>query len=172
MQVLPLSHPLRLAEEAATVDQISHGRLIYGIGRSGVVRTYEDYGISYAESRERFAETLEVLKRPGPSRASRTRQVLLLRQRRADPEAVPDALSADAHGRGRRLRPSRRSAGGIGGLCRGAAGAVLATGGAYQGVSRGVARGGPSGRGQGVSCGCRPISPRRGSAPAPRPRKA
>ena len=63
VQVLPLSHPLRLAEEAATIDQISHGRLIYGIGRSGVVRTYEDYGISYAESRERFAETLEILKK-------------------------------------------------------------------------------------------------------------
>jgi len=63
VQVLPLSHPLRLAEEAATIDQISHGRLIYGIGRSGVVRTYEDYGISYAESRERFAETLEILQR-------------------------------------------------------------------------------------------------------------
>ena len=61
VQVLPLSHPLRLAEEAATIDQISRGRLIYGIGRSGVVRTYEDYGISYAESRERFAETLEIL---------------------------------------------------------------------------------------------------------------
>jgi alkanesulfonate monooxygenase SsuD/methylene tetrahydromethanopterin reductase-like flavin-dependent oxidoreductase (luciferase family) len=61
VQVLPLSHPLRLAEEAATIDQISRGRLIYGIGRSGVVRTYEDYGISYGESRERFAETLEIL---------------------------------------------------------------------------------------------------------------
>ena len=66
VQVLPLSHPLRLAEEAATIDQISHGRLIYGIGRSGVVRTYEDYGISYAESRERFAETLEILPRLDP----------------------------------------------------------------------------------------------------------
>ena len=62
VQVLPLSHPLRLAEEAATIDQISHGRLIYGIGRSGVVRTYEDYGIAYSESRERFAETLDILK--------------------------------------------------------------------------------------------------------------
>src|SRR6202049_421496 len=62
VQVLPLSHPLRLAEEAATIDQISHGRLIYGIGRSGVGRTYEDYGISYAESRERFAEALDIMR--------------------------------------------------------------------------------------------------------------
>ena len=62
VQVLPLSHPLRLAEEAATIDQVSRGRLIYGIGRSGVVRTYEDYGISYGESRERFAETLDILR--------------------------------------------------------------------------------------------------------------
>ncbi len=63
VQVLPLSHPIRLAEEAATVDQVSHGRLIYGIGRSGVVRTYEDYGIDYGESRERFAEALDIIRR-------------------------------------------------------------------------------------------------------------
>ncbi|HVC55254.1 MAG TPA: LLM class flavin-dependent oxidoreductase [Stellaceae bacterium] len=62
VQVLPLCHPLRLAEEVATVDQISHGRLIFGIGRSGFPRTYEAYGVPYGESRERFAETLEILK--------------------------------------------------------------------------------------------------------------
>src|SRR5579864_3385799 len=62
VQVLPLCHPLRLAEEAATVDQISHGRLIFGVGRSGFPRTYEAYGVPYAESRERFAETLDILK--------------------------------------------------------------------------------------------------------------
>jgi len=62
VQVLPLCHPLRLAEEAATVDQISDGRLIFGVGRSGFPQTYQAYGVPYAESRERFAETLEIVK--------------------------------------------------------------------------------------------------------------
>jgi alkanesulfonate monooxygenase SsuD/methylene tetrahydromethanopterin reductase-like flavin-dependent oxidoreductase (luciferase family) len=62
VQVLPLCHPLRLAEEVATVDQVSRGRLIFGVGRSGFPRTYEAYGVPYAESRERFAEILEILK--------------------------------------------------------------------------------------------------------------
>src|SRR5579872_5591729 len=62
VQVLPLCHPLRLAEEVATLDHISHGRLIFGVGRSGFPRTYEAYGVPYAESRERFAETLDILK--------------------------------------------------------------------------------------------------------------
>src|SRR5438552_1551 len=63
VQILPLCHPLQLAEEAATVDHISHGRLIFGVGRSGFARTYAHYGVPYAESRERFAETLEVIRR-------------------------------------------------------------------------------------------------------------
>jgi alkanesulfonate monooxygenase SsuD/methylene tetrahydromethanopterin reductase-like flavin-dependent oxidoreductase (luciferase family) len=61
VQVLPLCHPLRLAEEAATVDQLSHGRLIFGVGRSGVAATYEAYGVPYGESRERFAEVLDIV---------------------------------------------------------------------------------------------------------------
>src|SRR5437763_2650533 len=61
VQVLPLCHPLRIAEEAATVDQISDGRLIFGVGRSGLPRTYEAYGVPYAESRDRFAETLQII---------------------------------------------------------------------------------------------------------------
>jgi len=63
VQVLPLSHPLRLAEETATIDQISRGRLLLGAGRSGNPRAYAAYGVPYGESRERFFETLEILKR-------------------------------------------------------------------------------------------------------------
>ena len=62
VQVLPLCHPLRLAEEVATLDHISQGRLIFGVGRSGFPRTYEAYGVPYDESRERFAEVLEILR--------------------------------------------------------------------------------------------------------------
>lgn len=63
VQVLPLAHPLRLAEETATLDQISRGRLILGAGRSGNPASYAAYGVPYSESRARFYETLEVLKR-------------------------------------------------------------------------------------------------------------
>jgi alkanesulfonate monooxygenase SsuD/methylene tetrahydromethanopterin reductase-like flavin-dependent oxidoreductase (luciferase family) len=63
VQVLPLCHPLRLAEETATIDQISKGRLLFGVGRSGNPRSYTAYGVPYSESRERFLETLEIVKR-------------------------------------------------------------------------------------------------------------
>jgi alkanesulfonate monooxygenase SsuD/methylene tetrahydromethanopterin reductase-like flavin-dependent oxidoreductase (luciferase family) len=60
--VLPLCHPLRLAEEIATIDHLSDGRLIFGVGRSGFAHTYRTYGVDYGESRERFAETLAIVK--------------------------------------------------------------------------------------------------------------
>ena len=59
--VLPLQHPVRMAEEVATVDQISHGRVDFGVGRSGFARSYEGYDIPYGESRERFQECLEII---------------------------------------------------------------------------------------------------------------
>ena len=63
VQILPLGHPLRLAEETATIDQISNGRLIFGVGRSAFPRAYNAYGISYEESPQRFAESLEIIKK-------------------------------------------------------------------------------------------------------------
>src|SRR5499433_2599156 len=61
VSVLPLCHPIRIAEEAATVDQVSRGRLDFGVGRSGFARAYAGYGIPYNESRARFQESLEII---------------------------------------------------------------------------------------------------------------
>ena len=61
VNVLPLNHPIRMAEEVATVDQVRRGRFDFGGGRSGFARSYEGYGIPYGESRERFQECLDVI---------------------------------------------------------------------------------------------------------------
>ena len=61
VQVIPLINPLRLAEEAATVDHISKGRFNFGIGRSGLTRYYQGYNVPYSESRDRFFEALQVI---------------------------------------------------------------------------------------------------------------
>ena len=58
-----MGHPLRLAEETATIDQISGGRLIFGVGRSAFPRAYNAYGISYEESQDRFAESLDIIRK-------------------------------------------------------------------------------------------------------------
>jgi alkanesulfonate monooxygenase SsuD/methylene tetrahydromethanopterin reductase-like flavin-dependent oxidoreductase (luciferase family) len=61
VSVLPLAHPVRLAEEVATLDQVSGGRFDFGVGRSGFATSYAGYGVSYSESRERFQECLDIL---------------------------------------------------------------------------------------------------------------
>jgi alkanesulfonate monooxygenase SsuD/methylene tetrahydromethanopterin reductase-like flavin-dependent oxidoreductase (luciferase family) len=60
--LLPLGHPVRLAEEVATLDHLSQGRVDLGIGRSSFPRAYEGYNISYDESRQRFWEYLDVMR--------------------------------------------------------------------------------------------------------------
>ncbi len=61
VHVLPLSNPLRIAEEIATLDQISEGRFEFGVGRSGFARSYDIYGVPYVESQERFREALNII---------------------------------------------------------------------------------------------------------------
>jgi alkanesulfonate monooxygenase SsuD/methylene tetrahydromethanopterin reductase-like flavin-dependent oxidoreductase (luciferase family) len=62
VHVIPLGNPIRMAEEAATLDQVSSGRFEYGVGRSGFPGSYEGYGMAYGESRERFYEYLDIIR--------------------------------------------------------------------------------------------------------------
>jgi alkanesulfonate monooxygenase SsuD/methylene tetrahydromethanopterin reductase-like flavin-dependent oxidoreductase (luciferase family) len=63
VQVLPLGNPIRIAEEASTIDHISHGRFDFGVGRSGITKFYDGFNIPYAESPGRFTEALEIILR-------------------------------------------------------------------------------------------------------------
>ncbi|RYZ07122.1 MAG: LLM class flavin-dependent oxidoreductase [Myxococcales bacterium] len=60
---LPLSHPLRVAEEAAMLDVMSGGRVELGLGRGSNPSHFAGLGVSLAESRERLEEGLTLLSR-------------------------------------------------------------------------------------------------------------
>ena len=61
--VLPLFHPLHVAKAAASVDQISAGRLILGVGLGGHEARYPIFGIDPARRVRRFLDMLELIKR-------------------------------------------------------------------------------------------------------------
>jgi alkanesulfonate monooxygenase SsuD/methylene tetrahydromethanopterin reductase-like flavin-dependent oxidoreductase (luciferase family) len=60
--LLPLHNPLRIAEELAMADVLSHGRVISGFAR-GVPREYKVYRVPMSESRARFEEAFDVIMR-------------------------------------------------------------------------------------------------------------
>ena len=62
VHLLPLNHPLRIAEDVATLDHVSGGRFDFGVGRSGSPRAYDVLGVPYGESQTRFAEALGVIR--------------------------------------------------------------------------------------------------------------
>jgi alkanesulfonate monooxygenase SsuD/methylene tetrahydromethanopterin reductase-like flavin-dependent oxidoreductase (luciferase family) len=59
--LLPLHNPVKIAEQAATTDVLSNGRLEFGVGRGTAPIHYTGYNVSQEESRERFEEALEVI---------------------------------------------------------------------------------------------------------------
>ena len=59
--LLPLSHPVRVAEEIATLDVLSNGRVEFGIGRGVFPSHFAGFGVDQAESRERLLEGLEII---------------------------------------------------------------------------------------------------------------
>jgi alkanesulfonate monooxygenase SsuD/methylene tetrahydromethanopterin reductase-like flavin-dependent oxidoreductase (luciferase family) len=60
---LALAHPMRVAEELATLDVLSGGRVECGVGRGGNPTHFAGFGVPMAESRDRMAEALEYIRR-------------------------------------------------------------------------------------------------------------
>src|SRR5215813_12031876 len=59
--VVPLHHPLVVAEEIATVDLLSDGRLDVGLGRGYQRYEFERLGQDLGESRQRWEEAVDVI---------------------------------------------------------------------------------------------------------------
>jgi len=58
--IVPWHQPLRMAQDLATIDIISKGRLIIGAGRGYQKREFDVYGIDMSESRDRLVEGMDI----------------------------------------------------------------------------------------------------------------
>jgi len=59
--LLPYHHPLRVAEDYATLDCLSNGRVEFGVGHGFVKWEALNFGIELDDLRDRFKENLEVV---------------------------------------------------------------------------------------------------------------
>src|SRR5262250_767228 len=62
VSLLPLHHPVDLAEELAVLDLVSGGRLDVGIGRGGTLQDYQTFQSDRADSRERVEEGITLMR--------------------------------------------------------------------------------------------------------------
>jgi len=59
---LPIHHPVRVAEQVATIDQFSGGRISLGVGLGWWPLEYEVHGSNFRERGARMEEALQILK--------------------------------------------------------------------------------------------------------------
>lgn len=63
IMISPLYHPVLLAEELATLDIVSEGRLCVGLGLGYMEKEFETFGIPFSERASRFEEGVQLIKR-------------------------------------------------------------------------------------------------------------
>ncbi len=59
--LLPLHHPLRLAAEIASLDALSNGRALIGLGRGFRASVFAAFGAAASVKRDRFDESLDAM---------------------------------------------------------------------------------------------------------------
>ena len=62
VSLLPLHHPVDLAEQLAVLDVVSNGRLDVGIGRGGSLQDYQTFQSERADSRARVEEGIAIMR--------------------------------------------------------------------------------------------------------------
>ena len=60
---LPLHHPLHIAKSAATIDQLSDGRLILGVASGDRLQEYPAMGLEHEKRGERFREAFQYIRK-------------------------------------------------------------------------------------------------------------
>jgi alkanesulfonate monooxygenase SsuD/methylene tetrahydromethanopterin reductase-like flavin-dependent oxidoreductase (luciferase family) len=63
VSLLPLHHPIDLAEQLAVLDVVSGGRLDVGIGRGGTLQDYQTFRSERADARLRIEEGIALMQR-------------------------------------------------------------------------------------------------------------
>ncbi|WP_460955612.1 TIGR03619 family F420-dependent LLM class oxidoreductase [Parasphingorhabdus pacifica] len=61
--VLPMRHPLALAKTVATIDRLSGGRMVLGVGAGWLAEEFNALGWDFATRGRRMDESIEVLRR-------------------------------------------------------------------------------------------------------------
>ena len=111
MVVLPYHHPLEVVKHYSTLDRLSNGRVILGVGVGSLQEEFAMLGRDLAGRGERSDDAIRAIRAVvGTARTALRRPALVVRRRRRRPDRDP-SRSADL---GRRphhaVAPSRRGA--------------------------------------------------------------
>jgi alkanesulfonate monooxygenase SsuD/methylene tetrahydromethanopterin reductase-like flavin-dependent oxidoreductase (luciferase family) len=95
--VLPLHHPIRVAEQWATLDLLSGGRVDWAAGRGYDRREYEPFNVDFSDNQAIFEEGMELVRRlwdAGDTRISHEGRYYHFENVRITPQPVQKPIPA------------------------------------------------------------------------------